>query len=52
VILGYRFWENRGDVRVGLLNLTDDDYRLNPLSVYSSTLPRERVYSLSVKLEY
>ncbi len=52
VILGYRFWENRGDVRVGLLNLTDDDYRLNPLSVYDSTLPRERVYSISVKIEY
>lgn len=52
VILGYRFWENRGDVRVGLLNLTDDDYRLNPLSVYDSTLPRERAYSISVKIEY
>ncbi|MEO0453102.1 MAG: FecR domain-containing protein [Verrucomicrobiota bacterium] len=52
VILGYRFWENRGDLRVGFLNLTDDDYRLNPLSVYDSTLPRERAFSVSMRFEY
>lgn len=52
VILGYRFWENRGDLRFGFLNLTDDDYRLNPLSVYDSSLPRERAFSISMKFEY
>jgi len=40
---GYRFAQRRGDITVGILNLTDQDYHLNPLTVYSE-LPRERVF--------
>jgi hypothetical protein len=39
---GYRFFRRQVELSVGLLNLTDQDYRLNPLTVYSE-LPRERV---------
>ncbi len=41
---GYRFCQRRAELSVGILNLTDQDYRLNPLTVYSE-LPRERVFT-------
>lgn len=45
VYAGYRFWQRRAEARVGLLNLTDQDYRLNPLTLYNE-LPRERTLAL------
>lgn len=39
--LGYRFLKRHAEVRLGLLNIGDTDYRLNPLTLYSE-LPRER----------
>jgi len=48
---GYRFWERRGEVRLGLLNLTDQDYKLNPLTLYNE-LPRERTVTVSFKLYF
>ncbi len=43
VFLGWRFPRGRGDVRFGVLNLSGEDYRLNPLNVYQEQ-PRERVF--------
>jgi Tfp pilus assembly protein PilF len=40
---GYRCFRRRAEFSVGILNLTDQDYRLNPLTMYSE-LPRERVF--------
>jgi len=40
---GYRLPRRKVEVTVGILNLTDQDYRLNPLILYSE-LPRERVF--------
>jgi outer membrane receptor protein involved in Fe transport len=40
---GWRFPRQRGEVSVGVLNLNDTDYHLNPLNSYSE-LPRERVF--------
>ena len=40
---GYRFFQRRAELSVGILNLTGQDYHLNPLTVYSE-LPRERVF--------
>lgn len=41
--VGYRFARRRAEVRLGILNLTDADYRLNPLSPV--TMPeRERTF--------
>jgi len=41
--LGYRFARRRVEILFGVLNLADQDYRLNPLTVYAE-LPRERVF--------
>jgi len=48
---GYRFWNRRAEARVGLLNLSDQDYRLNPLTLYNE-LPRERTFTASLKLYF
>jgi hypothetical protein len=38
-------------MRVGLLNITDQDYRLNPLNLYRE-LPRERTLAASLKFNF
>lgn len=49
--LGYR-WPRRGaELRLGLLNLTDADYRLDPLNPWSR-LPRERTAAVSLRLNF
>jgi Flp pilus assembly protein TadD len=40
---GYRFCHRRAKVEAGVLNLSDQDYRLNPL-VWHNDLPRERTF--------
>jgi tetratricopeptide (TPR) repeat protein len=51
VYAGYRFRHNYGDVTVGLLNLTDQDYKLNPLNYYNE-LPRERTLFVRLRLSF
>jgi tetratricopeptide (TPR) repeat protein len=41
---GWRFPRQRVEFSVGVLNLNDTDYRLNPITPYSE-LPRERVFA-------
>lgn len=48
---GYRFPSRRAEVQVGLLNLADRDYRLNPLNL-SAELPRQRTFVASLKLNF
>jgi tetratricopeptide (TPR) repeat protein len=48
---GYRFFQRRAEVRVGLLNLTDQDYQLHPITLYNE-LPRERTFYASLKLNF
>jgi len=48
---GYRFLQRRAEARIGLLNLTDRDYKLNPLTLYNE-LPRERMLTLSFKFNF
>lgn len=43
LLAGYQFTRQRFALTVGILNLTDQDYQLNPLTIYSD-LPRERVF--------
>ena len=40
---GYRFWQRRAQITLGLLNLTGRDYTLKPLTLYRE-LPRERTF--------
>jgi outer membrane receptor for monomeric catechols len=49
--VGYRLRRNFGDVTLGFLNLTDKDYRLNPLNTYSE-LPRERTLLVRLRLNF
>ncbi len=48
---GYRFARRRAELSVGILNLTGQDYRLNPLTVYSE-LPRERVLTTRCSIRF
>jgi hypothetical protein len=34
---GYRFWHRKVEVSVGVLNLTDQNYQLEPLNLYNET---------------
>jgi len=49
VSAGYRFLNRRVEISLALLNITDTDYHLNPLTLYSE-LPRER--TLAVRLRF
>ena len=49
--VGYRFLQRRAEARIGLMNITDRDYRLNPLTLYSE-LPRERTLAASFKFYF
>jgi len=49
VFAGYRFPRRKAELAVGLLNVTDQDYRLNPLTLYND-LPRKR--TLVTRLQF
>jgi outer membrane receptor protein involved in Fe transport len=51
IFAGYRFLQRRAEVRLGVLNLTDRNYRLNPLTLYSE-LPRERMFTAGLKFYF
>ncbi len=51
VWLGWRLPRRHAELRVGLLNLFDTDYRLNPLSAYQA-LPRGRTAVVSLRLNF
>jgi Flp pilus assembly protein TadD len=48
---GWRFWRRHAEVRVGLLNVTDQDYQLNPLNLYNE-LPRDRTLAVNFKFYF
>jgi outer membrane receptor protein involved in Fe transport len=45
-VVGFRFPRRQAALSLGVLNLTDEDYRLNPLG-FQAFLPRERTYVIS-----
>lgn len=51
LVVGYRFFHRRGELAIGGLNLTGEDYRLNPISLYPE-LPRERVFYTRLRLRF
>ena len=51
VYAGYRFPRRRAELRLGLLNLTDRDYQINPLNL-TVELPRQRTVAVSLKLNF
>jgi len=48
---GWRFFRRRMEARVALLNLTDQNYRLNPLNL-TAELPREREVVASLRFNF
>ena len=51
LIAGYRFARRRAELRIGVLNLLDQDYRLNPLNLHAE-LPRARTFVTSLRLNF
>jgi tetratricopeptide (TPR) repeat protein len=51
VFVGYRLPRRRAEVRLGLLNLTDEEPHLNPLNLTVAP-PRERTFYLSLRLNF
>jgi outer membrane receptor protein involved in Fe transport len=51
LIAGYRFPRHRAELRVGVLNLFDTDYRLNPLNLYAE-LPRGRTFVAGLRWNF
>lgn len=48
---GYRFARRRAEVRVGLLNITDQEYQLNPLNLHAA-LPHDRTLAVNVRFSF
>jgi outer membrane receptor protein involved in Fe transport len=48
---GFRFLQRRAELTLGLLNITDQNYNLNPLNLYNE-LPRSRTLALSLRLNF
>ena len=51
VYLGYRFARRRVEIMFGILNLSNQDYNLNPLTLYAE-LPRERSYIARIRFVF
>ena len=51
VFAGYRLFQRRAQVQIGMLNLTDRDYRLNPLNLYAE-LPRQRTFTAGFQFSF
>jgi hypothetical protein len=49
--VGYRFPRRQAEIRLGLLNLTDQDYRLAPLNL-TTELPRDRTFTASLRFSF
>jgi tetratricopeptide (TPR) repeat protein len=49
--IGYRFHRNLAEISIGFLNITDQNYTLNPLNLYEE-LPRERTVLVRAKLNF
>jgi len=48
---GYRFLHRKAEIALGLLNLTDQNYELNPLNLYNE-LPRSRTLAFRLQLNF
>lgn len=51
VFAGYRFPRRQAEIMVGLLNISDQDYKLNPLNYYVD-YPRDRTMVVSAKFNF
>ena len=52
VFVGYRFPHRRAELRLGVLNVTDQDWRLNELNLHSELLARHRAFTASFRFNF
>jgi hypothetical protein len=48
---GYRFWHRRAEMTVGLLNIADQNYQLEPLNLYNE-MARSRTFLARFQLSF
>ena len=51
VYAGYRFWHRRAELAVGLLNVADQNYRLEPLNLYNE-MARSRTIFTRLRISF
>ena len=51
LMVGYRLPRRYAEIRMGLLNIFDTDYRLNPLDIHAE-LPRGRTVTVSLRMGF
>ena len=51
VSAGYRFWHRRAEVSAGLLNITDQNYQLEPLNLYNE-MARSRTFFMRLLISF
>jgi outer membrane receptor protein involved in Fe transport len=51
LVAGYRFPRRKAEITLGVLNLTDQDYRINPLTPYQE-LPRDRTFVVRLRINF
>jgi len=51
VFVGWRFWRNHVDATLGLINFTEEDYRLNPLTPYND-ISRQREFVARLRFNF
>ncbi|TAL06024.1 MAG: tetratricopeptide repeat protein [Verrucomicrobia bacterium] len=51
LLVGYRFPRRHAEVRLGVLNLFNQDYRLSPLNLHQE-LPRDRTFVASMRFNF
>lgn len=51
VLAGYRFPRRQAEIVVGVLNVTDQDYRLSPLNLYQEK-PRDRTFVTQLRFHF
>ena len=51
VFAGWRFLNRRIEARIGVLNLADRDYKLNPLNL-TPELPRARTFTAWLRFNF
>ena len=49
--VGYRFYQRRAQIQLGILNIADQNYQLNPLNLYQE-LARERMFIASFRFNF
>lgn len=50
-LVGYRFPRRKAEITLALLNITDQDYKLNPLNLYPD-LPRSRTLAVRLQINF